>query len=119
MTASRADACESLTAGFLLLYSSVMFLRSAGGTQRLPRLTGTARAKELIFTARKIKASDAEDIGYLLNLNLQCFLDLLRSFPVVVGFLIVGCVLESRNVERPVMQIACFFCVINAIGSVT
>jgi methylglutaconyl-CoA hydratase len=36
---------------------------SAGGTQRLPRLIGAAKAKELIFTSASLSAQSAYDYG--------------------------------------------------------
>jgi enoyl-CoA hydratase/carnithine racemase len=35
----------------------------AGGTQRLPRLVGPAKAKDLVFSGRMVKAAEAHSIG--------------------------------------------------------
>jgi enoyl-CoA hydratase/carnithine racemase len=35
----------------------------AGGTQRLPRLVGPARAKDIVFTGRMVKAAEALEAG--------------------------------------------------------
>ncbi|MDP3098685.1 MAG: enoyl-CoA hydratase-related protein [Syntrophales bacterium] len=46
-----------------LTETSLAIIPGAGGTQRLPRIIGIAKAKELIFTARRIDARMALDIG--------------------------------------------------------
>ena len=42
-----------------------------GGTQRLPRRVGAARAAELIYTARQVKADEARAIGLCLGVYPQ------------------------------------------------
>lgn len=37
----------------------------AGGTQRLPRIIGIPKAKELIYTAKVLNAVEAEHIGLI------------------------------------------------------
>ncbi|RXT08802.1 enoyl-CoA hydratase-related protein [Ammoniphilus sp. CFH 90114] len=44
---------------------SLGIIPGAGGTQRLSRLIGPSKAKELILTARKISAKTALDYGFL------------------------------------------------------
>ena len=62
-----ALACDirvaSRTAKLGLTETSLGIIPGAGGTQRLPQLIGKGKAKELIFTARKIDAEEALQIG--------------------------------------------------------
>jgi enoyl-CoA hydratase/carnithine racemase len=51
------------TAQLGLTETSLGIIPGAGGTQRLPRLIGTGKAKELIFTAKRITAKEAEQLG--------------------------------------------------------
>ena len=51
------------TASLGLTETSLAIIPGAGGTQRLPRLIGIGRAKELIYTARRISALEAKEYG--------------------------------------------------------
>ena len=44
---------------------ALAIIPGAGGTQRLPRLIGKSRAKDLVLTARKLDATEGERIGLL------------------------------------------------------
>jgi len=65
-----------------LTETSLGIIPGAGGTQRLPRLIGIGKAKELIYTARRLSAEEAKDYG------------------------IVEYVYESHEVQTKAMQLA-------------
>jgi enoyl-CoA hydratase/carnithine racemase len=46
-----------------LTEARLAIIPGGGGTQRLPRIIGVAKAKELIFTGRRVDAKEALDIG--------------------------------------------------------
>jgi enoyl-CoA hydratase/carnithine racemase len=62
-----ALACDlrvlSASAQMGLTETSLGIIPGAGGTQRLPRLIGKGKAKELIFTARRVQPEEALAIG--------------------------------------------------------
>lgn len=60
-------AIASDNSQFGLTETSWGIIPGAGGTQRLPRLIGEMRAKELIFTARKFGADEAKELGVVLD----------------------------------------------------
>lgn len=93
-----ALACDiriaSETATFALTETSLGIIPGAGGTQRLPRLIGKGRAKELIFTARRIDAKEARDFGLveyvtppesLLDKALEIAGQIVRNAPIAVA----------------------------------
>jgi enoyl-CoA hydratase/carnithine racemase len=62
-----ALACDlriaSRSASMGLTETRLAIIPGAGGTQRLPRLIGRGKAKELIFTGRRVDAQEAVQIG--------------------------------------------------------
>ena len=73
-------ACDiriaSMNASMGLTETRLAIIPGAGGTQRLPRLIGRGKAKELIFTGRRVDAREAHDIGLV---NRICEPDLLMD----------------------------------------
>lgn len=64
-----ALACDlriaSNTANMGLTETKLAIIPGAGGTQRLPRLIGKGKAKELIFTGRRVNAQEALTLGMI------------------------------------------------------
>jgi enoyl-CoA hydratase/carnithine racemase len=59
-----------------LTETRLAIIPGAGGTQRLPRLIGRGKAKELIFTGRRVDAHEALQIGLV---NQTCPADALMD----------------------------------------
>ncbi|WP_077324489.1 enoyl-CoA hydratase-related protein [Virgibacillus siamensis] len=65
----------------------------AGGTQRLPRVIGEMKAKELIFTSKKFSAAEALEMGLILKVVkheklydacIQLASDMMKNGPVAI-----------------------------------
>lgn len=67
--ANIALACDmvlaSVEAKFIQSFSNIGLIPDSGGTYFLPRLIGLARATELTFTGRPVKAPEAVEIGMI------------------------------------------------------
>ena len=105
-------------AKFGLTETSLAIIPGAGGTQRLPRLIGVARAKEMIYRARRITADEAANYGIIENCvapgeaeneAIQIAKDISRNGPIAIRMakqaidngLVFACNLEDAlNVEK-------------------
>lgn len=81
-------------AKFGLTETSLGIIPGAGGTQRLPRLIGRGRAKEMIYTAKRIDANEAEKIGLvehvvtpetLIEKAMEVAQQIVRNAPIAVA----------------------------------
>ena len=54
-----------------LTETKLAIIPGAGGTQRLPRLVGPAKAKELVFTAAMLNGTQAAEIGLVNHAAVQ------------------------------------------------
>jgi enoyl-CoA hydratase/carnithine racemase len=64
-----ALACDIIVAAdsavFIDMHARVGLVHGGGGSQRLPRLIGSKRAKEMFFTGLPVPAAEAERIGLI------------------------------------------------------
>ncbi|HKQ52928.1 MAG TPA: enoyl-CoA hydratase/isomerase family protein [Pyrinomonadaceae bacterium] len=71
--------CASPAAVFAHPGARLGIITGWGGTQRLPRLIGTARALEMFCTARRVEAREAYEIGLVSKLGepvLECAVEI-------------------------------------------
>ncbi|MED1778045.1 enoyl-CoA hydratase [Bacillus subtilis] len=63
-------ATESAVLG--LPETGLAIIPGAGGTQRLPRLIGRGKAKEIIYTGSRVTAHEAKEIGLVEHVTAPC-----------------------------------------------
>jgi enoyl-CoA hydratase/carnithine racemase len=87
-----ALACDiriaSINATMGLTETHLGVIPGAGGTQRLPRLIGPGKAKELIFTGKKVGAEEALRIGLVNQICSQA--SLLEECKIVAAMICEG-----------------------------
>ena len=80
-------------ASFGLTEVTLGIIPAGGGTQRLPRLVGLGKAKELILTGKRISAQEALDIGLinsiapegkLMNVSIEMAQSIAKNAPFAV-----------------------------------
>ncbi|NQT69088.1 MAG: enoyl-CoA hydratase [Desulfobacteraceae bacterium] len=84
-----ALACDiriaAMNATMGLTETRLAIIPGAGGTQRLPRLIGRGKAKELIFTGRRVDAHEALQIGLLNQVYEQeALMDACREMAAII-----------------------------------
>lgn len=80
---------------------SLGIIPGGGGTQRLPRLIGMTKAKELIYTGRSIKAEEALELGILNAVvepeELESYVNELAQSIIANGFTAVALAKQAMN----------------------
>ena len=99
LTCDLRSATETAQLG--LPETGLAIIPGAGGTQRLPRLIGEARALDLILTGRRLSPSEALSIG-LLNLVVPSGEDLLEKTLLWLEPLANGAPIAQRAALRAV-----------------
>ena len=90
------------TARFAETYAKLGLFPAAGGAYYLPRLVGTARALELLWTSRFIDAQEALDIGLVNHVYPEAeFRDCVREFATSIA---EAAPLSVRTIKRALYQ---------------